>query len=92
MSVLDDPLAAALQVYAPLSRASAAGALANQTHAVPKARRWLLSQRADFWFASAGASAGLLAALAMIVLYGDRELDWLDLVLSELHLGATYDA
>jgi hypothetical protein len=92
MSVLDDPLAAALQVYDPLSRASAAGALANQTHAVPKARRWLLSQRADFWFASAGASAGLLAALAMIVLYGDRELDWLDLVLSELHLGATYDA
>ena len=92
MSVLDDPLAAALQIYAPLSRASAAGALANQTHAVPKARRWLLSQRADFWFASAGASAGLLAALAMIVLYGDRELDWLDLVLSELHLGATYDA
>ena len=85
-------MTAALQVYAPLSRASAADALVNQTHAVPKARRWLLSQRADFWFASAGASAGLLAALAMIVLYGDRELDWLDLVLSELHLGATYDA
>jgi len=33
-----------------------------------------------------------LAALALIVLCGDRELDWLDLVLSELHLGATYDA
>jgi len=55
-------------------------------------RRWLISSRADFWFASGGASAGLLAALVLIVFWGDRELDWLDLVLSELHLGATYDA
>ena len=55
-------------------------------------RHWLISPRADFCFASAGASGGLLAALALIVLYGDRELDWLDLILSELHLGATYDA
>src|SRR5207342_2733183 len=47
---------------------------------------------ADFWFASAGASGGLLAAFALIAFIGDRELDWLDLVLSELHLGATYDA
>jgi hypothetical protein len=54
--------------------------------------RWLISPRADFWFASAGASAGLLAALAWIVFSGDRELDGLDLILSELHLGATYDA
>lgn len=63
----------------------------NHTHAV-KPRRWLISQRADFWFASGGASGGLLAALALIVVCGDREIDWLDLVLSELHLGATYDA
>jgi hypothetical protein len=55
-------------------------------------RRWLISQRADFWFSSAAASAALLAALALIFFYGDREFDWLDLVLSELHLGATYDA
>ena len=34
----------------------------------------------------------MLAALAVIALYGDRELDWLDLVFSELHLGATYGA
>ena len=33
-----------------------------------------------------------MAALAFVVFHGDRELDWLDLVLSELHLGATYDA
>jgi len=91
MSVLDDPMATSLQGYAPPSWVSAAGALPNQTQAV-KPRRWLISQRADFWFASGGASAGLLAALALIVLCGDRELDWLDLVLSELHLGATYDA
>ena len=57
-----------------------------------KTRRWLISQRVDFWFASAGASGGLLAAFALIAFIGDRELDWLDLVLSELHLGATYDA
>jgi hypothetical protein len=55
-------------------------------------RRWLISRRADFWFASAGASGALLAALAFMVFFGDREFDWLDLVLSELHLGATYDA
>ncbi len=57
-----------------------------------KPRRWLISKRADFWFASSGASLALLAALALITFYGDRELDWLDLVLSELHLGATYNA
>jgi hypothetical protein len=34
----------------------------------------------------------LLAAIAFILLHGDREFDWLDLVFSELHLGATYDA
>jgi hypothetical protein len=55
-------------------------------------RRWLISERADFWFACAGASGALIAALFFIILHGDRELDWLDLVLSELHLGATYDA
>ena len=91
MLVLDHPLTAALQVHVPSSRVGAAGALPNQTQAV-KPRRWLISQRVDFWFASAGASGGLLAAFALIAFIGDRELDWLDLVLSELHLGATYDA
>jgi hypothetical protein len=59
---------------------------------VPQPRGWLISERADFWLASAGTSGALLAAVGLIVFYGDRELDWLDLVLSELHLGATYDA
>ena len=53
---------------------------------------WLLSRRADFWLACGGASVGLLAAILLIFLRGDRELDALDFVLSEFHLGATYDA
>jgi hypothetical protein len=53
---------------------------------------WLFSRRADFWLASGGASVGLLAAILVILWYGDRELDGLDFVLSELHLGATYGA
>jgi hypothetical protein len=60
---------------------------------VPSARvPWLLSRRADFWWACGGGSAGLLAAMLLIVLHGDRELDAVDFVLSELHLGATYEA
>jgi hypothetical protein len=53
---------------------------------------WLFSRRADFWFACGGASLGILAATFLIFLRGDRELDALDFVLSEFHLGATYDA
>ena len=53
-------------------------------------RLWLFSRRGDFWFAGGGASLGLLAALALIFLHGDREFDALDFVLSEFHLGATY--
>jgi hypothetical protein len=92
MPVLHDPMAATLQADAQLSWVSAAGAIPNQTHAVPKPCSWLISERADFWLASAGASGGLLAALAVIAFRGDREWDWLDLVFSELHIGATYGA
>src|SRR4029450_2573738 len=35
---------------------------------------------------------GVLAAVLLIFFHGHRELDALDLVLSEFHLGATYDA
>ena len=93
MPVLLDVMTTALQMNtARLSWVNDADAPPNQTNAVPKLRSWLISERADFWLASAGASGGLLAALVLILLWGDRELDWLDLVLSELHLGATYDA
>jgi hypothetical protein len=53
---------------------------------------WLFSRRADFWLACGGAPVGLVAAMVLIFLHGDRELDALDFVLSEFHLGATYDA
>jgi hypothetical protein len=53
---------------------------------------WFFSRRADFWLACGGASIGLLAAVLLILLRGDRELDAIDFVLSEFHLGATYDA
>ena len=60
---------------------------------VPSERAlWLFSRRADFWLACGGASIGLLAAIVLILLRGDRELDAIDFVLSEFHLGATYDA
>ena len=53
---------------------------------------WLVSQRADFWVASAGGGA-LLIVLALVLLWrGDRELSAADVLLGELHLGATYDA
>src|SRR5262245_61052914 len=84
--------AATFQVDAQISWLNDARAIPNQTHGKPKDRHWLISERADFWLASGGASLGLLAALVLIFLWGDRELDWLDLVFSELHLGATYDA
>jgi hypothetical protein len=63
-----------------------------RTHASAQQLLWLSSRRVDFWLASAGASAALLAAMLVILWHGDSEIDALDLVLSELHLGATYHA
>jgi hypothetical protein len=53
---------------------------------------WLVSRGGDFCLACGGASVGLLAAILVIYWNGDRELDAMDFVLSEFHLGATYDA
>ena len=63
-----------------------------ETHSSSERRLWLFSRRADFWLAGGGASVGLLAAVLIILWHGDREIDVLDFVLSEFHLGATYDA
>jgi len=63
-----------------------------ETHYSSERPLWLFSRRADFWLASGGASVALLISLTVIAWHGDRELDWLDFVLSEFHLGATYDA
>jgi hypothetical protein len=53
---------------------------------------WLLSRAGDFWLVCAG--GGLLLIVLVLVLYGygDHELSLADLLLAELHLGATYDA
>jgi hypothetical protein len=66
--------------------------MSRQVQDSSEQRLWLFSPRADFWLASAGASAGLVAAVLVIFWHGDREVDALDFVLSEFHLGATYDA
>jgi hypothetical protein len=63
-----------------------------ESHPELERRLWLFSRRADFWLACGGASAAVLAAVALIFLHGDREIDAIDFVLSEFHLGATYDA
>ena len=63
-----------------------------EAHSSSEHRIWLFSPRADFWLACGGASLGLLAAVLVILWHGDRELDGMDFVLSEFHLGATYDA
>ena len=53
---------------------------------------WLYSEARDFWLVCAG--GGLLVAVLALVLhwYGDQELTTADILLAELHLGATYGA
>ena len=53
---------------------------------------WLWSKAGDFWLACAG--GGLLLVVFALVLHsiGEREMSAADIILGELHLGATYDA
>jgi hypothetical protein len=53
---------------------------------------WLGSERADFWIVSAGGGALLIVMALVLSWHGDRELSVADLLLGELHLGATYEA
>jgi hypothetical protein len=53
---------------------------------------WLISRTADFWLACAGGGSLLVVMALVLNWHGNRELDAADLLLSELHLGATYDA
>jgi hypothetical protein len=53
---------------------------------------WLIGRTADFCLACAGGGVLLVAMALLLHWHGDRELDRADLLLSELHLGATYDA
>jgi hypothetical protein len=53
---------------------------------------WLISEASDFWLACAGGGLLLVAIALVLQWHGDRELHTADLLLAELHLGATYDA
>lgn len=57
---------------------------------VPASGAWLLSERGDFWIVSAGGGALLIVLALVLSWHGDRELSVADLLLGELHLGATY--
>jgi len=60
--------------------------------AAPAPGTWLISRASDFWLACAGGGSVLAVMAALLYWHGNRELDATDLLLSELHLGATYDA
>jgi hypothetical protein len=49
-----------------------------------------MSGPADFWLVCGGSGAALFLVALTLVWHGDRELGIADLLLSELHLGATY--
>lgn len=53
---------------------------------------WLITPTSDFWLACGGAGVLLVAIALVLHWHGDRELQAADLLLAELHLGATYDA
>jgi len=56
------------------------------------AQMWLYSDAGDFWLVCAG--GGVLIVVLVLLLYwcGEWELGTADILLAELHLGATYDA
>lgn len=58
----------------------------------PVAGTWLITRAGDFWVACAGGGSLLVLMALVLNWHGNRELDAADLLLSELHLGATYDA
>ena len=58
----------------------------------PREPAWLLSRTADFWCVCAGGGLLLLLLVVILQAFGDRELSAADILLGELHLGATYDA
>ena len=55
-------------------------------------KMWLLSEAGDFWIVCAGGGILLLVLALVLHWWGDRELSTADIILGELHLGATYDA
>jgi multisubunit Na+/H+ antiporter MnhB subunit len=55
------------------------------------APQWLLSRATDFWLVCAGGGVVLLVVALVLLWHGDHALGIADLLLAELHLGATYD-
>jgi hypothetical protein len=53
---------------------------------------WLFSRAADFWLACAGGGIVLIVLALVLHWHGDQELSTADVLLGELHLGATYGA
>jgi hypothetical protein len=78
-----------------MSNVHAAGHESIALTAAPAGRApggWLLSRAGDFWFACAGGGVALIVLALALHWYGDREFSAADILLGELHLGATYDA
>ena len=68
---------------------------AEETQTVPTRGApgmWLWSRAADFWLACAGGGIVLIALALVLHWHGERELGMADILLGELHLGATYGA
>ena len=53
-------------------------------------RAWLISASADFWLVCAGGGLGLVCLALVLHYIGDAHLSLADILLGELHLGATY--
>ena len=66
------------------SAASLTLATANQE------RAWLISASADFWLVCAGGGLVLIVLTLVLHYVGDAQLSLADILLGELHLGATY--
>ena len=55
-------------------------------------RAWLISASADFWLVCAGGGLVLIILALVLHTFGDAQLALADILLGELHLGATYGA
>ena len=64
----------------------------SDSHAAARDDTWLVSKAGDFWFACAGGGIVLVVLAGLLYAVGDSELSTADILLGELHLGATYGA
>jgi hypothetical protein len=68
------------------------GAVLEWSDVRAEPRSWLVGRTLDLWLACAGGGVLLLLVALVLHWHGDRELSTADVLLGELHLGATYDA